>query len=221
MSLGRFADMPARVARLPVDHRGFPVPWFVAWRDGAPQFPVIDAGKLALAWTAERCWVCGEALGAWRGWIVGPLSALEGATPEPPSHCDCAGFAVTACPHLASADARFAENADAAPGHVAQANVSRLRTDATGIWVTRGRGATAMRAGGGVLFRLEPPQRLEWWARRRPATGQDVRAALDAALPVLRRTAEAEGRAAALEARMRWLQRWTPADEVAATPAPG
>lgn len=212
MTSSRFAHMPPRVARLPVDARGFPVPWFVSWRGGTPLFPVVDAAKLGVAWTAERCWICGEGLGAWRGWIVGPMSALEGATPEPPSHCECAAFAMTACPHLASADARFSEDAAGAPGHVAQANVSRLRTDATAIWVTRGRGASAVRANGGVLFRLEPPARLEWWSRRRPASGQAVREAIAAALPTLRRTAEAERRTAALDARLRWLQAWMPAD---------
>lgn len=209
MAIGRFPDMPARVARLPMDVRGFPVPWFVSWRDQTPLFPVIDAAKLATAWTAERCWVCGEALGAWRGWIVGPMSAIEGATPEPPSHCECAAFALTACPHLASADARFSD-VQAAPDQAAQSNISRVRSAASAMWVTRGRGAAPFRAGGGVLFRLEPPARLEWWAHRRPATGAEVRDAIAAGLPVLRSTAEAERRMATLEARLKWLEQWIP-----------
>ena len=216
MATGRFPDMPPRVARLPLDVRGFPVPWFVSWRDGAPLFPVVDAAKLALAWTGQRCWVCGEALGVWRGWIVGPMSVIEGATPEPPSHCDCAAFALTACPHLTSADARFSDAEAGSAGHVAQANISRIRSSAAAIWVTRGRGAAPFRAGDGVLFRLEPPTRLEWWAHRRPATGPEVRDAIAVGLPVLRATAEAERRAAALEARLRWLESWLPAVEAQA-----
>jgi hypothetical protein len=206
----RFPDAPARIARLPADVRGFPVPWFVSWRDGAPQFPVIDAEKLGVAWRDERCWVCGERLGAWRGWVVGPMSVIEGATPEPPSHCDCAAFAVASCPHLSSAAAKPSTQHGPAAGYVAQANLSRTPSAATAIWVTRGRGATPFRANGGVLFKLEEPARVDWYAERRPATAAEVRSAIAVGLPILRQAAEAERRVEAFEARLKWLERWAP-----------
>src|SRR3569623_1956600 len=155
MAASRFPDAPARIARLPAAPRGFPVPWFVSWRDGVPQFPVIDAAKLGAAWRDERCWVCGERLGAWRGWVVGPMSVIEGATPEPPSHCDCAAFAVKSCPRLTSARTRPGATA----GYARQANVSHTRSSATAIWITKGRGATPFQANGGLLFKLEEPSR--------------------------------------------------------------
>jgi hypothetical protein len=37
--------MPESVGRLPVDHRGYPVPWFVAWIDGKPEFRCADGEK--------------------------------------------------------------------------------------------------------------------------------------------------------------------------------
>ncbi len=115
-----FSDAPNRLARLPRDRRGFPVPWFVSWKDGEPRFPVVDAEKLSIAWNDELCWVCGDKLGAHRGWVVGPMSAVEGATPEPPSHYECAAFSVSNCPHLATPGARYSENYTAASGYVAQ-----------------------------------------------------------------------------------------------------
>ncbi|THD62965.1 hypothetical protein [Phenylobacterium sp.] len=208
----RFSDLPKRVQRLPTDRRGFPVPWFVAWRDGEPQFPVVDAAKLGVAWAGELCWVCGDKLGALRGWVVGPMSALEGATPEPPSHYDCARFSVRCCPHLSTPTAKPSARYGEAEGYAAQANVSKLRSGATAIWVTRGRGATPFHAGGGLLFGLEGPERLEWYAAGRPASAADVRAAIARVLPTLRRVAEREGRAPDLARRLQWLDRWTPTE---------
>ena len=54
---------PARIARLPV-HKGYPVPWFVAWIDGVPDFRVADGRKLWEAVRHSRCWVCGDKLGS-------------------------------------------------------------------------------------------------------------------------------------------------------------
>jgi hypothetical protein len=205
----RFPHAPDRIARLPLDRRGFPVPWFVSWRDGLPQFPVVDAAKLGLAWSDERCWVCGERLGVHRSWVMGPMSVIEGATPEPPSHHDCATFAAEACPHLTT-DARYSDNFGAADGYAQQGNISKIRSAATAIWVTRGRGATPFRAGGGILFKLDDPARLEWYAHGGKATDVDVRQAIAAVLPTLRLAAEADRREAEFERRLRWLEAWAP-----------
>jgi hypothetical protein len=207
----RIVGAPSRIARLPRDRRGFPVPWFVAWRDGEPHFPVVDAAKLAAAWNHELCWVCGDRLGALRGWVVGPMSVIEGATPEPPSHHDCALFSVSHCPHLSNGAARYAARAPAAPGFAAQSNVSKLRSGAAAIWVTRGRGGRPFRAGAGTLFELGDPVRIEWYANGLAASRHEVQGALEIGLPTLRRAAEAEGRAAELARRLQWLERWLPA----------
>jgi hypothetical protein len=207
----RFPHAPSRVARLPTDRRGFPVPWFVAWRDAVPQFPVVDAAKLHVAWAEEKCWVCGEKLGAYRAWVVGPMSVIEGATPEPPSHQDCAVFSVTSCPHLANPQARPSGKYDDPSEYGQQANLSKIRTGATAIWTTKGRGATPFRAGGSVLFGLDEPASLQWYATGRPATAGEVKAAIAVGLPTLRQAAEAGRRTAEFERRLAWLERWLPA----------
>ena len=56
--------IPERIARLPLDKRGFPVPWFVQWDDGVPNFPVMDPDKFRLAISFNRCWCCGQPMAA-------------------------------------------------------------------------------------------------------------------------------------------------------------
>jgi hypothetical protein len=63
MTESRFPAAPPRIAALPLDHRGFPVPWFVAWQDGKPVFPAMDGEKLIAAIRFGHCWVCGQPLG--------------------------------------------------------------------------------------------------------------------------------------------------------------
>jgi hypothetical protein len=103
--------MPGRIARRPLDPRGFPVPWFVIWLDaqdqpcpagtGRPEFRVMDHNKLVLAVRDHRCWICGEKTGANVAFVIGPMCALNRISSEPPSHVDCAEYAAIACPFLA------------------------------------------------------------------------------------------------------------------------
>jgi len=44
-----------RMRRLPVSPRGFPVPWFVAWLGGVPDFRCIGLGKLVKGDSPELC----------------------------------------------------------------------------------------------------------------------------------------------------------------------
>ena len=196
---------PGRIGRLPLDRRGIPVPWFVSWRDGTPYFPVVDHEKLKTAWSEELCWVCGDKLGSYRGWVMGPMSVIEGATPEPPSHHECAVFSACHCPHLSTPAAKYKENVDPVPGHAPQANISKIRSGVVAIWMTKGRGATPFKAGSGTLFRLNPASRIEWYARGRPANLAEVQAAIARVRPVLQEAAEVERRQAEFERRLEWL----------------
>jgi hypothetical protein len=209
----RFPDAPDRVARLPVDRRGFPIPWFVAWFDGEPDFRVTDGQKLGQAWASDLCWICGGGLGAYRAWVIGPICVVEGACPEPPAHLDCGQFAARCCPFLANPLMRRNDRRAPQlqkPGGIMVAQNS----EATALWVTRGRGAQPFRAAEGVLFRLNPPERIEWYSNGRLALAHEVSAALDAGLPILRGSANDAGPAAVadLERRLQDIRRWTPAE---------
>lgn len=104
-------DIPERIAKLPRDFRGFPVPWFVAWVDGKPQFPIMDREKLIKAIRHKFCWVCGESLGANKVFVIGPMCAINLTSSEPPSHLDCAEFSVKACPFLVNRNQKRIESA--------------------------------------------------------------------------------------------------------------
>src|SRR5262249_25074805 len=96
----RDIPLPLRMQQLPVDERGYPVPWFVMWQDGKPDFRIIGHGKLATAVKQERCWICGGRLGRIKTSLIGPMCAVNRVTSEPPSHPACAEYAARACPFL-------------------------------------------------------------------------------------------------------------------------
>src|SRR5882762_5069144 len=90
--------LPDRMKKLPLDSRGFPVPWFVAWMkdghpskrgDGDPDFRVIFPGAVAAAAKQDICWLCGEKLGVHKAFVIGPMCAVTRTTSEPPCHLDC------------------------------------------------------------------------------------------------------------------------------------
>src|SRR3954470_19594274 len=96
---------PSRILRLP-RHRGYPVPWFVAWIDGQPDFRIIDSPKLERAIKQQLCWICGGPMLGRRAYLVGPMCAVNRTSAEPPSHVPCAVSAAQACPFLARPHAR-------------------------------------------------------------------------------------------------------------------
>lgn len=97
-------EAPPRIARLPRDARGYPIPWNVLRGvDDTPIFTVNDDEK---AWRAVReqlCPICGERLGKWRWFVGGPRSAFDenGWYLDLPMHHECMQFALATCPYLA------------------------------------------------------------------------------------------------------------------------
>src|SRR4030095_12652609 len=82
------AKMPSRMAKLPRDARGYPVPRFVSWYDGKPDFRIADTRYLEHCFRARTCWLCGELLGRYLAFVIGPMCAVNRTTAEPPCHRD-------------------------------------------------------------------------------------------------------------------------------------
>jgi ferredoxin len=181
MTESRFPNAPDRIAALPVDHRGFPIPWFVAWQDGKPVFPAMDPEKMAKAIKDSRCWVCGQPLGRYKVYVVGPMCIANRVSSEPPSHLDCARFAAENCPFLANPNMK----------RVPIEKYEGTTENVAGIMIPRNPGVTAVatcegpliwhRDGPGVLFDVAPIISVEWF---------------DSGLPILRDMAAQEGPAA-------------------------
>lgn len=197
---------PPRIAALPKDKRGYPVPWFICWmKDGKqvgprepgaePDFRMADGYKRGLAFRANRCWICGERLGVNQVFTIGPMCVVNRVTSEPASHRLCAEYAVKACPFLARPRMRRMPNDD------------MLEEDkvVAGIMLARNPGVTCLyetddarqfNASNGWLIRLGPPDRVNWWREGRQATRAEVEESINSGLPELRRLAAMDGRGA-------------------------
>ena len=183
---------PARMRHLPVDHRGYPVPWFVQFIDGKPDFRIMDRDHLVKAHKYQRCWVCGGALGAYKTFTIGPMCAVNLVSAEPPSHNDCAYYSARMCPFLSLPKAKRRE-----------ANMPEQLGEMAGIGIMRNPGVTLCwttksyrveRDGKrGVLFRIGPPVGVRWFACGRDATREEVEESIRTGLPILEEMATAEG----------------------------
>lgn len=202
----RFPDLPSRMAKLPVDSRGFPVPWFVAWVDGVPRFPVADGRKFNLAWTDQRCWVCGGELGRVRAFVIGPMCAVNRTSSEPPSHMECARFSARNCPFLTKPRMKRLGEANLPHGVAEPAGTMIRRNPGVAlVWMTL-RPDHFGDGRGGVLFDIGAPHAVEWYAEGRDATRDEVVASIESGLPLLqdmvRQDPRPEEAAAELAARL-------------------
>lgn len=184
-------DIPARFLKLPVDERGYPVPRFVAWIDGKPDFRVADADFAQRCRTHHLCWLCGEPLGRYMAFVIGPMCAINRISSEPPSHLDCARFAARACPFLTHPMRKRNEEGLPEEGEEPGGVMIRRNPGVTLVWVTQS--YTTFKQPGGVLFKIGEPVNTEWFARGRQATREEILASIETGLPILRNIAEQEG----------------------------
>jgi hypothetical protein len=84
-----FDTLPKTMRKLPLE-RGFPVPWFVDWIDGKPEFRAMNPQRYRSAIRERLCWVCGEKIGISLCFVAGPMCGINRTSSEPPSHIDCA-----------------------------------------------------------------------------------------------------------------------------------
>ena len=177
--------LPPRLRTLPIDERGFPVPYFVAWIDGKPDHRVVDPPKIAACVNGRRCWLCGSPLGRFLSFTIGPMCGVNRINSEPPQHRECAEYAVRACPfmsrpHAHRRDARLPENVRDPAGEFLKRNPGVV-----GVWTTTSYRARRADGGSGVLFELGEPDSVSWWSEGRPATIEEVRASVAGGLPAL------------------------------------
>jgi len=183
--------LPKRFFHLRVDERGYPVPWFVAWIDGKPDFRVIRPGGVAEALRHEKCWLCGGRRGRFGAFVIGPMCAINRVSAEPPSHRDCAEFAVKACPFLVRPNAKRRD-----------ANLPDATEKPAGEMLARNPGVSLLwisdrwspfRAENGILFDVGAPTEVSWWREGRPAMRGEVIESIDTGFPTLSAMAEKEG----------------------------
>lgn len=197
-------ELPDRMKKLPVDARGYPVPWFVVWLDedgkqaargeGKPEFRVMDEQALHDAIMLQRCWVCGEKLGSYKVFTIGPMCTVNRATAEPPSHLTCAEFSVKGCPFLSRPRSRR-NHSNMPEEAISPVGVSVERNPGvTALWTTK---AYTVRAtprldpdgnitGAGIMLGLGDPLNVDWFFEGRKATRAEVAEAIESGTPALR-----------------------------------
>lgn len=187
-------DLPHRMRGLPLDKHGRPVPWFVGYFDGEPDFRVVRENGLTDALRFKICWLCGAPLGKFVTFVIGPMCAVNRVSAEPGCHRECATYAAMACPFLANPTMQRRERGK--PAHTDPAGVMILRNPGVAlVWTSRT--WSPFRVGTGLLFDVGDPVETAWYAQGRPATRAEVLAAIDSGLPLLRSEAERSGDPAA------------------------
>ena len=176
--------LPRRMAALRIDpQRGVPVPWFVAWIDGKPDFRVIDVGKIEDAIKFKKCWVCGQEVGRNLSFLIGPMCAISKTTSEPPCHHECAVYSARACPFLANPHQRRREKN--LPENDGSAGLGFKRNPGVAlVWTTRSFKLFPDH-NGRTLISVGPPEQVEWFAESRVATRAEVQASIDSGYPLL------------------------------------
>lgn len=185
-------DLPARIAALPVGPNGFPVPWFVAWVGGVPEFRAMDHRKFVLAIRERRCWVCGEPMTRHLTFVAGPMCGINRTSSEPPSHTECARFSARYCPFLARPNMVRREGGLDELGATSAGFMIRRNPGAVMLWTTR-QYRTFDDGRGEVLIRLGDPEAVEWYREGRPATRAEVEESVRAGLPSLEDLARGDG----------------------------
>lgn len=180
--------LPERMRLLPLDPRGYPIPWFVGTVDGKRDFRIADQSKRALAVKKRLCWICGGKMGKYLAFVIGPMCAVNRNTSEPPCHRECAIFAATACPFLILPKSEYRnppEGATALP-HSLPGNPG-----ACCIWITGS--YSPYRVDGSWLIRIGAAIETLWYSEGRLASRAAIEDSLKRRLPFLQEIADKEG----------------------------
>ena len=167
--------LPAHMLKLTVDKRGYPVPWFVQWVDGEPNFQLVSPQRFRQAVRFGNCWICGERLGVRKTFVMGPLNIINRVTSEPACHYDCARFAAQACPFLVLPQAQYK---DAPEGSSRHAEVTGRNPGVCALWTTK-TFKMVPASEGRKLIVVSDPVAVDWYAQGKPANRATVRESLD------------------------------------------
>ena len=183
-----YLEMPDRFKHLRISDEGYPVPYFVGWVDGKPDFRLADPEKLVICYRHRKCWLCGEQLGKFMAFTIGPMCAVNRTSAEPPSHYDCSHYACIACPFLSQP--RMRRNENDLPEHQPMPGFGLMRNPGvTLIWVTHDYQLRKRER----LFTIGDPVRVEFYAEGRIATREEIMHSITTGMPILRDMAEKDG----------------------------
>lgn len=191
----RDIPIPKRMQSLPRDSKGRIVPFFVNKpEDGSdPDFRIVDPRLLILCYTENRCWVCGQKMGVHKCFVSGPMCCVNKVSSEPPSHYECAHYSVQVCPFLSTP--KMVRRETGLPDELiaAPAGIPLYRNPGVAaIWVTKSYRHFSDNMGS-FLFRMGPPERVEWYTEGRRASRAEIMDSIESGFPKLLELAEKDG----------------------------
>lgn len=197
MSALRFDTIPARMRSRPVDHRGFPVPWFVTGKtdEGLWDFVRLDPARLNHAYKRGLCTLSGEPLGKYVSFVVGPMCIINRVAAEPPCIPELGKWAAQVCPFLSRP---MAKRPDMEPGTFKRPPGGMVEENPGGcvVWTVR-RGD--FERGRDRLYRFGDPTEVTFWTKGREATAAEAWRIYTARADSLRAIAAEEGHHAVAE----------------------
>jgi hypothetical protein len=204
--------LPARMRSLKLTDKGVPIPWFVAYVNGKPEFRAMDNQKFISAIKQRLCWVCGERMGVWKVFVAGPMCGVNRTSSEPPSHSECALWSAQNCPFLSNPKMVRREDE--------LINNDLMRDNVGGMGITRNPGVAMLwltreyelfRTDTGPLIQMGEPDSVGWICEGRDATRAEVQASIDSGLPLLEAVAKTEkGGLEALHKAVARFEKWLP-----------
>jgi hypothetical protein len=186
-------ETPHSMRSRPIDHRGFPVPWFVTQKTPDDRWDFVDI-KQTRAMEAvkhEKCWVSGQRLGTYKAYCVGPMCVINRTAGDPPTTKEIALWSVKVCPFMSRPLARRENHSDDAVAEGAGlGGIGIMRNPGvTAVWVSKNSRFESHRRG----FNLGDPEEVTWWCKGRPATREEVDASIASGIHHLQKMAAEEG----------------------------
>lgn len=178
--------MPPQIAALPRNKVGYPIPWFVAtFPDGHRDFRVASAERIYDAVRFDKCYTCGQPIGSYKAFLIGPMCAVNRIAPEPPSHRDCAQYSARVCPFLSTPAMVRRERGMEFEDRIDPGGVMLLRNPGvTALWITRDY-TPVKPPNGSHVFRIGEPKDVTWWRESRAATRAEVLESMESGRPLL------------------------------------
>ena len=167
--------------------------WFVPFTyGGEPVTQAADPAKRLRAIRLGLCWCCGEQLGSFKCFPIGPMCCVNRITSEPACHRDCAEYAVKVCPFLTRPRMRrnptIPADQKVSPGGI----MIERNPGVVAIWITR-----QFRAfrdhNGDVLLSVGEPVEVTFYCEGRRATRAEIMESMESGLPILREIAAKDG----------------------------
>lgn len=187
---GAMRPVPTYLRNRPV-WNGYVVPYFVTWFKGdqivdertpgaKPDFRVVDMRRAGICRQRNMCWICGKQLGAYKWFVFGPSSAIARKSAEPPSHRECAHYAVQTCPYMLTPGKAMIPPAKLRPDEYVFTELDDQHPNVCVLWACRTyEPIMADPSRGSFYYVPGDPDIVEFWQAGHKATRKEIEAAVE------------------------------------------